>query len=514
MANCMRLSAWLSLALCATLAGCASTPSFQAPTEGATIATGPATPDSHITLQADIPFSEISAAIAAHLPPQSPLSGNGNLTCARIPSLIPFDLKGKETCAAYSWTATLTPEGPASITRQDDALRLEQPVRIDGRGGLSGDLAKLLALNSKPFSAHIAPGALARLSLDQNWCPQLSVTPTERWVTSASVEVIGKTCVDLNLGPFGKKPICVGPANLDLTGPANLALKSTQANLIKTLQAQTSCEKVRAPLQSVWKTAAIPLGQAMGQTAFLNITPVSAQVSQLLNEEDRVRVIANVTAKITVEPSPIPVQSLPLPALGRAVDQPGGVELNVQLLAPYAPMRAALKAALVGQSFQNLAASAKVRDATLYASGDALVIGLQLDLKTPGKVLNDTGWIYLIGRPSVGPDGRSLSVLELKDAAVLNNKALKAALILLNGPILAEVRKQSQFDLSASLDKASDGVAQALASAHPPGLNVKAGRAQITLQSLSLSQAGVAAVAHVSMPLSVTVTRSVLPPGR
>ena len=161
------------LGLCATLSACASSPSFQAPSEGATTALAPQPPDSQVTLQAALPFSEMRAAIAAHLPAQTPLSGSGALTCARIPSLIPLDLKGKETCANYAWSAVMTPEGGATVVRQGDALRIEQPVRIDGRGGLSGDLAKALSLTGKPFSAHLVPGAIARVT----W---VSVSPARR----------------------------------------------------------------------------------------------------------------------------------------------------------------------------------------------------------------------------------------------------------------------------------------------------------------------------------------------
>ena len=508
-----------ALVLVACLAACAEGPGFKAPEEAAPAKPPPPAPESRVMLEAQARFSTLSQAIGEHLPQRTPLSGTGSLVCANVPSLIPFNLQGQKQCANYSWQAYLTPEGPAQISRVGDALKVEQPVRIDGSGGLSGDLAKALSLNARTFQAHLAPGAVVKVSLDQNWCPVLDITPTERWITAASVEVLAKTCVNLNLGPFGKKPICVGPANLDLTGPANLALKNTQNSLISTLRSQASCDKVRSQVAGVWKTQSIPLGPlpgaASGAVAYINVVPTSARLSQLFVGEDRIRLIADVSARVAVETHPIAVTAVPLPPLGQALDQPGGLDLSIQAIAPYATLKGALATALIGQTLESATpagkASARIMDAALYPSGQGLAIGVQVAARLPGKVLDDTGWIYLTGKPVALADGRTLKVVDLKDSAVLHNTALKTVILLFNGQILDQLNRHAEFDLTDVLQKGADQISDGLSKARITGLSIAAGKPVLKLTDVAVGPEGVYATASIRMPLSVEVSSAIVP---
>jgi hypothetical protein len=272
----------------------------------------------------------------------------------------------------------------------------------------------------------------------------------------------------------------------------------------------------------VWKTASIPLGPlpgaASGVSAYVNVTPVSARLSQLLVDEDRIRLIADVSAKVAVETRPIPVVALPLPPLGKAVDQPGGLDLSIQALAPYGPMKAALATALVGETFENATpagkATARVLDVALYPTGKGLTIGVQVAARLPGKVLDDTGWIYLTGRPTALADGRTLKIVDLKDSAVLHNTALKTVIILFNGQILAELNRHAQFDLTEVLEKGADQISEGLAKAKINGLAITAGKPVLRLVDVAVGSDGVYATAGIRMPLSVTVSSALLPPAK
>lgn len=548
-AACRALVISTLLGLSSVLAGCASGPAFEAPTHEATAQVAPPVPDSEIAVAARLPYAELRQIAASQVPASTPVSGLQQIACAPVPSLsgggvgskqvctnIPYcDAKGcgvrpqcaqvptliaptvvtTQQCANFGWQATIRPEGAVTLQKAGDALHIEQPVRIDGQGGVGGDLSRIMAASPRSFQAHLVPGADLKFNLDANWCPVIQITPTQRWVSNASVEVMSKTCVGVPLGPFGNRQVCAGPAALDLTAVANANMHATQDALIKSVQSALSCDKVRTQLAAVWRTTAIPLADLGGAKAYLNLTPTTAALSELLVDNDQIRFVAKVGVQTVISPIPVPTTQLTLPPLGRATPEAGGLDLNIQAVAPYSLLKSALAGAMVGKTFVNRTvageASVRIDDVDIYASKDGISVGLKLAARLPGRVLDDSGWVYLAGRPTALPDGRTLSIQDLRYAVVLKNPILKLVVATFNGQILAELNQHSSFDLTDVINTASAQIVNGLNTAPVQGVSFHAGKADIALKSVAVGPDGVFANAAIRVPLDVTLTRSLLP---
>jgi len=536
----------------ATLAACATAPGLQPPPKDAPnipgVAAAPATaPDSVVTLGAVIPFKQLQQAVASHMPPAIPVSGRGSLMCAPVPTAtgarietrqtcvntpycdakgcgtrpvcamipvpVPPSLGATEMCTNFAWEGAITPEGPITFARNGDALHVEMPVRVDGHAIVGGDLPKVLPTNAEPFQAHLVPGADIRFDVDANWCPVLQATPTQRWVTSASVEVIPRSCANVNLGPLGQHPVCAGPANLDLTAAANAKIAKTQADLLKSVQAALSCDKVRNQLAAVWRSNAIPVGEPGGPQTFLNLTPTGASLSRLIVEPTQVRIVAQMSVRTALSQTPGPQTPLPPSPLGRVTSPDGGLDLDIRAAVPFSVLKATLTQAMVGKTFtqHSLAGDAVVRidDADIYPSDGHVAVGLKVAARLPGKVLDGSGWIYLRGRPVALGDGKSLKIEDLDYAVTLNNTFITLVVATFHGPILAELRQHAAFDLTDGIAAAAAQISTGINGANLTGVTLTADRPSIALKGVALSADSVVANAEVKVPLSISLAKSV-----
>jgi Domain of unknown function (DUF4403) len=537
--------------LLATLASCAAGPGLQPPPRDS-LAPTPAqpAPESVVTLGAAIPFNQLQQAVATHMPPAIPVSGRGSLMCAPVPTATGGRIENRETCVNtpycdakgcgvrpkcatvpvpvpptlgitqmctnFAWEGTITPEGPISFSRNGDALHVEMPLRVDGRAIIAGDLPKVLPTNAEAFQARLAPGADIRFDVDANWCPVLQATPTQRWVTSASVEVVPRTCTMLNLGPLGQKPLCAGPANIDLTGAANARIAAAQADILKAVQTALNCDKVRNQLEAVWRSNAIPVGDAAGPKTWLNLTPTGAALSRLIVEQNQVRIVAQMSVRTALSQSPGPQTPVPLPTLRRATLPEGGLDLEIRAGVPFTVLKSTLNTAIDGKSFaeHSLAGDAEVRidEADIYPSEGHVAVGLKVSARFPGKLLDGSGWVWLRGRPVIEPDGKSLRIEDLDYAVGLDNPVVRLVLATFRGPILATLKQHATFDLTDSITAAATQISSGINGTSLSGVSLSAERPTITLKGVSLSADSVVANARIQVPLSISLAKGVAQP--
>jgi len=535
--------------LCGLLAlsSCASTapPPNIAPTTPVAAAA-----DSEIELSALIPYSELRAALAAKTAQPIPVKGVNPLICqsapyaeggsvgleercadtpycdgkscgtrrqcVKLPKVAPPHVGFRPLCAAYDWSAVITAEGPPVVGRSADRLHIEQPVKIDGAGQVTGELSGLVPVRNTRFQAHLSPGVDLGFDIGPDWCPAVSVTTTQHWVTSAKVEVLPRTCREIDLGPLGKHPFCTDPASLDLTGFANAKTADIQTQLQKAVGNALACDVVRTQLAAIWKTTAISLPETAGQKAYLNLTPRSAQLARLSVDDQGLRITARLGVRTEVSPVPIASTPITLPNLSRLPDSGGGVDLNLRATAPYHVLKQAISASVVGMSFSapatGGAASAQIIDFDLYPTGRSLTVGVKLKARLPGRVLDDTGWVYLTAEPTLAPSGKRLQLSRLRLAIVSNDPKLKVLATLFSPPIILALNSRASFDLTDTLNKASDQMVEALNGVKISGVALSAGRPEITVKDVSADQGGVLADANIRLTLSATITRAIAGP--
>ena len=79
-------------------------------------------------------------------------------------------------------------------------------------------------------------------------------------------------------------------------------------------------------------------------------------------------------------------------------------------------------------------------------------------------------------------------------------------------PIILALNSRANFDLTETLNKASDQMVEALNAVKISGVSLSAGRPEITIKDVAADQAGVLADANIRLTLNAIVTRAIAGP--
>jgi hypothetical protein len=417
-------------------------------------------------------------------------------------------------CADYAWNATIEKDGPVRVSRSGADVRIDQNIHVFGRAGLRGDLAKVLSLSGKSFDVRASAAMDVNVGLNEQWCPIVKAVPVGRWVNSASVEVVGKNCVGIDLGALGHPEVCAGPVNLGLSDVLNNEFEKHRDEIQRVAQGILPCDAVRRPIGEQWHPFSIEVKRGGRSPLFLNIEPKSAGASGLIAEENAMKVIVQVDATTTLGTSGISSASESLPTLGNAAAKESSLDVDLQAVAPYEFLQGELGASLKGKKFKTEIASGTVQveitDVDIYPSNGSLVVGLKVDAKTPGRWFNTVGWVYLSGKPTPGEDGKSVSVENLRFATVLDNEFWSVAGALFNNEILAALKAHSTFDLSSQIEDGTAQITTAIANAEVKGLKITAGPPSIRLTGVDVASDNLFIETRLDMRFDTQLTADLL----
>jgi Domain of unknown function (DUF4403) len=528
------------VALCIPLPACGDPQLFSPPERGGGSAPPPAVSDSVITLVAEASYATLAKIAEQKLSASIPVAGGGQIGCIDVPYLVPGhtgshdecrnifgrrvcvtvpDFTGpsagnNKQCADYHWHADITKVGPFQIQGAGSNLHIAQAVHVAGKAGVGGALAELLSLTGKNFEVDASPQVEVDASLDKNWCPVVMVTPIGSWFNSADVEIIGKSCVGVDLGPLGHPQVCIGPKNIGIANILNQELDKRRGDLQSAAQSAIPCDVIKPKLASQWKSYSIPISRPSLPVLYLNIQPTSAAFSGLIPSGDHLRIAVRVGAKTVLAAQPGPSEPLPLPPLERLDPRAGGLNVNLQAVAPYPLIKQQLLEVLKGRVFQNDIpgghVEARVQDVDVYPSNGALAIGLKVDAKIPGTWLGVSGWLYLVGKPVPSKEGKAVTLEDIRFATVIDSAFWSAAQSLFQGVILQEIKAHSTFDLAKPIDDASNAITKAIAAAQIPGLAITTGAPALALESVSVTSDNLVAVVKLDLPLEAEVTEAIV----
>jgi hypothetical protein len=284
----------------------------------------------------------------------------------------------------------------------------------------------LLSLSAKNFEARLTPGADMRFSMNEQWCPVVSVTPTRDWISSATVEAVGKNCIGIDLGPLGHPEVCAGSANVDLASHLNDELNRLQGDVGRAAQDALPCDKVRERIAGQWHSYSILVSlQDSHAPLFLNVVPTGAGLSSFHPEVDAVVLTAQVTVQTRIAPAPAALTPIALPPLKPIGESRSLLDVKAQAEVPYSLLLAELTTALKGKDFEATAALGQVQvhveDVDLYPSQSNVVFGMRVTAKIPGRIFDTSGWVYAIGKPTVSDTGKALTFTDLTYATILDS---------------------------------------------------------------------------------------------
>ncbi len=244
-------------------------------------------------------------------------------------------------CADYDWTDTVEKDGPVRVGRSGPHVRVEQYARVTGKAGINGALAFALSLSlsGKAFDVRVAAATDLDVGLDERWCPVVEASPVGRWLEGATVEVVGKSCVDIDLGPLGRRQACAGPANLGLADVLNKEFGQHRGDIERAARGVVSCDDLRAKAVAGWRLYAIKVGDVGQAPVFLNIDPRTAAFSGVIVDELGARVVVRVSVMATLSPEPVEPTAGTLPTLRQVAADRGSLNVNVRAIAPYAILK-------------------------------------------------------------------------------------------------------------------------------------------------------------------------------
>ncbi|RWO70179.1 MAG: DUF4403 family protein [Mesorhizobium sp.] len=538
----------LAPSVCISLAACNGDQLFQAPPHGGEAVPPPTISDSVITLVASIPYSALVQAGEAKVPNSVPLNGDGHVACMNIPFVNPgrvgshqecfdkpyLDFRGagiervcinvpdivgpsigtRNQCADYHWDASVNKDGSLRIAKSGADIQVGQSVHITGKAGLGGDLARVLSLSGKSFDARVSPQINMNVGLDSGWCPIVKAAPVGKWVDSASVELVGRNCVGIDLGALGQPEVCAGPVNLGLADVLNGEFDKHRDDIQNAAQSLLPCDAVRSGVSKQWHPFSIKIDRLKQTPLFLNIEPKTAGFSGLIAEDDAIRMVVRVGATTVLSPSEIATTGTAIPPLNSASADHGGLDVNLQAIAPYDFLKAELAAALKGKTFkQNIASNTieiRIDDVDLYPSNGSLAVGLKIDAKLPGQWFDTTGWVYLSGKPTLVQGGKAITVEGIHFATVIDNKFWMIVQSLFETEILSALKEGSKFDLTKPIDEAASQITTDIAKANVPGLKITAGTPTIQLTGVHIAPDNLVVRTKLALTFDTEITSALL----
>ena len=184
----------------------------------------------------------------------------------------------------------------------------------------------------------------------------------------------------------------------------------------------------------------------------VNLEPRALGVSDLLVEEDGLRMVAQLDARAEVSDGPAgDADTIDLPRNSGAMTEPGRVDLAVPLSLGYDTIRSAALAAL-GDAPLVLETDAgeiviEVADLDIYPSGDRLAFGLDFSVEMPRRLFDTGGTLWLTARPVISEDGAGIAFRDIEVTRQLDSRLWSLATAAFEDRIRAALAQAAVIDL-------------------------------------------------------------------
>lgn len=255
---------------------------------------------------------------------------------------------------------------------------------------------------------------------------------------------------------------------MDVSGKVNDAIKDKIPQITQAVQGSINCAQLKSQLASVYGKRTFPVEVTPGQNLHVNVEPLDFAFSGFNIDTQAIRLAAMLTAKVDVSGAPIKPSTLPLPPLKTiGVSAPPRIAIAVPLRAPFALLQTEAQKLVSGKTFEGDTPAGRVKATVskveIYpTSGGRIAVGIDLDAKLPGKLLDTKGTVFVVGTPVT--EGKT--VVRLKDPTftrILDNDVWNALSALFDSQIRGELDKSLRYNFSGDVDKAKKALTEKLA---------------------------------------------------
>lgn len=386
-----------------------------------------------------------------------PQSGRVHVDCKRI------SFAGRtlfEGCLDVDWDIAASRDGTIEVAKAGESVSVQVPVKFTGHAGPNGFIAERLSLDRKEISGSFVAGITGKATLDASFCPKI-IDPkgTFNWKTPASLQVIGRSCIDL---PFGLD-VCVGPWDLPIGSLLTPHLQKMMAEQVGDINSKIPCEPVRAQLAKVWQKQSFPITADKLPPMFVNVTPRSLSSPGILAEDKGIRLVARLDADVgvsTQKGETGPAGEIPP---NKPISDPAGkLSIALPLAADYPTinklLNEQLKAQLAKTPIVTDTPAGKVKvditEVEIYPSGDRFAVGAKFKADVPGRIFNAKGTVWLTTLPIPAADGRSLRLSDIKLTRAIDNELWSLLTAALNTQLVKALDENSKVDFGKDIDNA------------------------------------------------------------
>lgn len=351
---------------------------------------------------------------------------------------------GSRQCLTAKWNVPYS-AGTISVTKAGDLVKVSLPVSFTGNVGLGGDIARSLGLHNKSIDGSANVSASLSADLDERFCPILTVKETEfSWVSEARIEVVGRTTI----AGF----IHIGPLYLDMGRHFNGLIRESLQKAAQKSSRAIPCDPVRAEVARFWQRYSIPLTTEGRPTLYVNAWPEKVGSSGILSEDTGIRIVLMMSGKATVETSPGATTPLgDIPAHVKLQAQPGHLSLAVPVRIDYVKLREALTTVLSSQAFEQDGTGGKVsvtlHEFEIFPSGKRVAVGVRFQADTQTGIFDTEGTVWLVAKPEVGADGKTVRLTEIEIYRKIDNEVVKVLTAVFEQQITKAIADAVHYDL-------------------------------------------------------------------
>lgn len=403
-----------------------------------------------IAVRADVPLDLIRTAANQAIPANYSFSGHGPDIGGTI-NPGGWNIVKKRVSVGTRYEGSVS-RGELSMAGSGNTVVCSLPIRIQGKGGLRGDLARMLGLHAKSFRAALILRVRATIDINPDWSPAIVVVPELEWTDSPKVEIATRAWIDV-------RSHVEGPLRAQLDAMAAKVREAIPRDLIK------------HEIEKVWCSFSMPIAGAGAVQAWAHIVPIDIGTSGLKVGKDRLEVGVTLKAHTEISTEALPRMELPpLPALRRTPAEPGHLNLAVPIRVAYDAFRTALLAQVGNKEFSTPIGNGSsiaviVRDVVVYPAGELLAIGVSFEATVPGRLFDANGKVFLTGKPIVENEGTLVRLTEIGFSRQLDNPLWTAASMILEGQIKKAIEQAARVDLAPEIAKRTAEIKAALTDA-------------------------------------------------
>ena len=513
---------------------------------------------SQFSVRFRVPHQDLLAVLEKNIP-QSRKDEGRERVCKKV--------LGINACSTVKWNYELRRTGDVSLDSGGDSLILGFPFEFDGTAGIKGDLAKVLGLSAIDFDGAMDLQIDASIDVGSDWCPRIASDINYQWVRQPRVEWV---------------------AGLDfkVTKLLDKQLRKEFESMDERLAGVIDCEQIRADVARVWQTQSYPLeidsavsfvgesvisdvvdtvadsvsstaesGDAASNLLHLNVVPLAAAFSGVLDDDDHLGVALRLDAQISLDSEPLassarladPQQNSTaveglvnpdsvllggdggsgaivtetvgttlsgLPKLQRIPYEVAKTDFSLLIRLPYQLIAEQAAAEVVGRSFESdtVAGSASVivNSLDIFPADNRLAIATTFTADLPASRGDVKGELYMTSLPVVDSNNQLLTLTDIKLTPAIDSVIWNTVANLFESRIISALRQQSSINLARHLDDLEDELLSQFAdSGKTRGARVSADDLEIRLESMVPESSALALVLRATTALDVELPYTV-----